>query len=95
MKKIICSSLVLLHIVMIQSDFPFPYDQLKEVLSFNEHGWYGNAEWIQKLMKINKISTVIEVGSWLGTSTRHIACLLSENGRLYAVDTWEGSAEHQ
>lgn len=37
---------------------------------------------------------VIELGSWLGASTRHIAQLLPEDGIVYAVDHWLGSIEH-
>lgn len=75
-------------------DLPSPYCDLKEVLPFNDHGWYANDKWIEKLMKKNKISTVIEIGSWLGLSTRHIASFLQPGGILYAVDTWKGSIEH-
>lgn len=70
-----------------------PYDLLETVLPFNNHGWYLNGSCIEKLFQNNKISKVIEVGSWLGLSTRHIASLLPENGLLYAVDTWKGSIE--
>lgn len=75
-------------------NLPSPYCDLKEVLPFNGHSFYLNARWIENLMLQNKINTVIEVGSWLGSSTRHIASLLQPNGKLYAVDTWEGSVEH-
>lgn len=75
-------------------DLLSPYSELDELLPFNNHGWYSNAEWIEKLMIHNKVTTVIEVGSWLGLSTRHIASLLQPNGKLYAVDTWQGSADH-
>lgn len=75
-------------------NLPSPYCDLQEILSFNGHGWYSNGAWIEKLMSQNKIFTVIEVGSWLGASTRHIATLLQPNGKVYAVDTWEGSIEH-
>ena len=72
-----------------------PYSQLTELLPFNNHGWYLNGECIKQLFKHNKISRVIEVGSWLGLSTRHIASLLPEGGYLFAVDTWKGSEEHE
>lgn len=75
-------------------DFTDPYLQVGAVLPFNNHGWYGNGRFIEKLMKLNKIHTVIEIGSWLGCSTRHIASLLQQHGKLYAVDTWQGSIEH-
>lgn len=47
------------------------------------------------MIKSNGIKIVIEVGSWLGASTRHIASLLPSGGLVYAVDHWLGSAEHQ
>jgi len=73
---------------------PYPYNTVQTLLPFDGHGWYANAVWIEKLMRANKIQTVVEVGSWLGCSTRHIASLLPSNGKLYAIDTWEGSVEH-
>ena len=75
-------------------DLPKPYREITELLPFDNHGWYSNAEWIKNLLQSNKITTVIEVGSWLGLSTRHIASLLQSNGKVYAVDTWQGSIEH-
>lgn len=93
-KNIILNILIVLNVSSIISALPSPYSELKEVLPFNGHGWYSNAAWIEKLMKTNKISTFIEVGSWMGASTRHIASLLQPNGKLYAVDTWQGSIEH-
>lgn len=74
---------------------PEPYSQLKEVLPYDGHGWYMNKEPMKKLLAENNIKTVIEVGSWLGKSTRHIAKHLPKKGKVYAVDHWLGSAEHQ
>ncbi len=79
---------------LFSNDLECPYAQLQNVLPFKDHGWYANGEWIKRLMENNKITTAIEVGSWLGLSTRHIASLLQPNGKLYAVDTWEGSVDH-
>jgi predicted O-methyltransferase YrrM len=66
-----------------------------EMLPFDPQGWYLNARDMEKIFKKHKIKTVVEVGSWLGTSTRHIASLLPRGGKIYAVDHWEGSIEHQ
>jgi hypothetical protein len=73
------------------SSLPSPYNSLEAILPFDDHGWYFNGQWIEILLKKNNIKVAIEVGSWLGKSTRHIASLLPENGTLYAVDTWKGS----
>lgn len=59
-------------------------------LPFNPQGWYENAPQMEKLFQRFKFHTVLEIGSWLGSSTRHIAGLLPQNGKLYAVDHWKG-----
>jgi len=75
--------------------FPYPYNTLKEVLPFNDMGWYFNEVPMEKLLNERQAKVVIELGSWLGKSTRHIASLLPHDGLLYAVDHWLGSEEHQ
>lgn len=73
------------------SDLPAPYGLSEsEILPFNGDGWYYNAKPMEKLLKQTKPKVVIELGSWLGKSTRHIAKLIPENSLVYAVDHWEG-----
>ncbi|MDE3046242.1 MAG: class I SAM-dependent methyltransferase [Verrucomicrobiota bacterium] len=75
---------------------PEPYEGVVP-LPFDPQGYYNleNAEQIERLFAQNKIEIAIEVGCWLGTSTRHIASLLPSGGKLFAVDHWLGSSEHQ
>lgn len=75
-------------------DLPEPYGSVK-ITPFDGHGWYGNHSKMERLFRIYSPKVVVEVGSWLGKSTRHIASLLPEDGVVYAVDHWLGSHEHQ
>ncbi|MED4298256.1 class I SAM-dependent methyltransferase [Priestia megaterium] len=42
-------------------------------------------------------SNIVEIGSWKGRSTACLACAIKDRneGRVYAIDTWKGSLEHQ
>ncbi len=75
-------------------ELPEPYRSVK-LRSFDSGGWYVNRAQMQNLFQNHQINTVIEVGCWLGLSTRHIASLLPPGGKLYAIDHWQGSDEHQ
>jgi hypothetical protein len=77
-----------------QANLPEPYRSAK-LLPFNSEGWYSNGEQIKSLFMEHQINVAIEVGCWLGLSTRNIATLLLPNGKLYAIDHWRGSIEHQ
>jgi len=78
----------------IHASLPKPYSELKTVLAKNNHGWFGNGPQLDELFKKQKIEKIIEVGSWLGLSTFHMAKMLPNNGKIYAVDHWVGSVEH-
>lgn len=71
-------------------NLPAPYNLIRP-LPFDEHGWFGNGDYIESLIKGKEIKTAIEVGSWLGKSTRFIASKIAKDGKLYAIDTWLGS----
>lgn len=70
---------------------PPPYDTV-DLLPFNSQGWYRNGPGMEELVRSTHAKVVIEVGSWLGESTRHIARTLPEDGVVYAVDHWLGSS---
>ncbi len=74
----------------LRAEMSEPYRSLK-LLPFDGRGWYINQEAMGKLFKERQIAVVVEVGCWLGESTRHIASMLPPGGKLYAVDHWYGS----
>lgn len=69
-----------------------PYNSIN-ILPFDSHGWFGNAEQLKTCFNEKPVATVIEVGSWLGCSTRFLGSSIKKGGKVYAVDTWLGSSE--
>ena len=92
MKKIKYAFLLLLVVCQLQAEVPEPYRSL-HVLPFDGQGWFGNDLPLKNIIHGMPIKTVLEVGSWLGCSTRFFATELPEDGKVYAVDTWLGSEE--
>lgn len=80
--------------ISAENSLPEPYNSV-ELVPFNSHGFYSNAGRIENMFKANNPKIVIEVGCWIGESTRHMASLLPADGVVYAVDHWLGSEEHQ
>lgn len=72
------------------SVLPEPYQSIN-YLPFDNTGWFVNEVPLKACLKEKHIKTVIEVGSWLGSSTRFIANNTPEDAIVYAVDTWGGS----
>ena len=48
-------------------------------------------DWLREKAKTRMV--VVEVGCWMGITTRELARVTP--GKVYAVDTWQGSEEHQ
>lgn len=80
--------------LQIHAELPAPYNSVKEILPFDGSGWYPNAYSMQMLIKSRGVKVVVELGTWLGESARHIATVLPSDGIVYAVDHWLGSVEH-
>lgn len=72
------------------------YENLKTLLPFDEHSFFSkcNEQALSYLIKKFNCKKVVELGSWLGASTRCIAKALPDDGLVFAVDHWKGSAEH-
>lgn len=84
--------LTLLSIFPLSGDLPEPYCLIND-LPFDDHGWFGNADPLTTLIETHHPRIVIEVGSWLGLSTRFLAEKIAADGKVYAIDTWKGSNE--
>jgi hypothetical protein len=96
MLKMILPSLLFVCSLVIAKDssLPPPYNEV-DLVPFNDHGFYSNAGRMENMFKLHNPKVVIEVGCWIGESTRHFASLLPPGGVVYAVDHWLGSEEHQ
>jgi predicted O-methyltransferase YrrM len=77
-----------------------PYCSTK-ILPLLDHGWNDHAPWFKRIFDAEvaagrgAIRTVVEVGTWFGRNTAALAKLVGPTGRVFGVDTWKGSSEHQ
>lgn len=66
-----------------------------DLLPLDDHGWFANADQLEVLIKEHNVKTILEIGAWLGKSTRWFAKQIPGDGVVFAIDTWRGSgAEH-
>lgn len=76
-----------------QHEFNSNIDKYKKIArARNCDGYMSEAELLWLAERAEKSNIFIEVGSWHGKSSRAIADNLPENGKLYCVDHWLGSA---
>ncbi|MGK5594615.1 MAG: class I SAM-dependent methyltransferase [Parachlamydiaceae bacterium] len=92
MKKIYLIILTLLSVCHLSAEMPEPYRSIN-VLPFDGQGFFTNQEPLKNLIEQRAVKSVIEVGSWLGYSTRFIASEIAEDGVVYAIDHWRGSPD--
>ena len=74
----------------------YPWPQVKPNVKLDPHGWFSDKIKVNALKSLLNPSTkiIIELGSWLGMSTR-IMLNTAPNAVLIAVDHWKGSLRHQ
>src|SRR5690606_14511901 len=70
----------------------YPYPNIKPDFDFCDHGWFWETHKECFEQYLGNKRTVLEIGSWLGKSTRFFA---NNVENIICVDTWEGSAEHK
>ncbi len=70
----------------------YTWPTIKPRVEPDDHGWFVNAAQLRLLLN-NKQLLIVELGSWLGSSTRFILNH-AQNATVIAVDHWLGSTEH-
>jgi len=75
--------------------YAWPDSQPEDAAPGQEQGWLGAGTELV-LARVVKPTTqlVVELGSWLGLSTRYLADLAPQ-ATVVSVDHWKGSSEHQ
>jgi hypothetical protein len=74
---------------------PWPAEQPEDAAPGQERGWLGEGSEVMLGRSLSpKTKLVVELGSWLGLSTRYIADH-APRAAVLCVDTWEGSPEHK
>lgn len=74
-----------------------PYSGITTRLPFNGFGWGSTSPVFQQVIDEIKPRLIVEVGSWMGASARHMAELASKHHpdvEIVCVDTWLASVEH-
>lgn len=63
-------------------------------LDFDSTGWPNDAFMVPPIIRKINAKVIVEVGSWLGASSRILAEAMPSDGVMICVDHWLGSAEH-
>lgn len=93
-----CTLSIFSYVKADNYSFPDPYPEVYyniKPLPPLVHGWHRHEKQVKDIFAKKQIQTVIEVGVWLGNWTLYVAGFLPDNGKIFAVDHWKGSPEHQ
>ncbi|HEX4607865.1 MAG TPA: class I SAM-dependent methyltransferase [Urbifossiella sp.] len=79
----------------LAAERPWPGEQPEDAAPGQEQGWLGAGSELMLARSLTpKTKLVVELGAWLGLSTRYIADH-APAATVVSVDTWEGSPEHK
>ena len=71
-----------------------PWPEKEPDVGHDWSGWFSrNHKNLFSSIISESTEVVVELGSWLGKSSRFIAQKLSDNGTIICVDHWKGSPE--
>lgn len=87
--------LILLFSSQLKADeLPTDIYESIEMIPFDRCGYFAAVYALDQIFKEKEIHSVIELGSWAGTSTRFFAYRVGETGKVYAIDHWMGTPNH-
>ncbi len=80
-------------LLRIRDDYTWPH--VKPDIPYDDHGWFNEPRENTLRPYVGEhVKTVVELGSWLGKSTRWF-CRSCPNATVVAIDHWLGGPEHQ
>lgn len=74
-------------------NLPEPYNNLQILYPFDPHGYFINESQLNQVIQTKQPKVFIELGTWLGMSTRNIARQISDDCVFFTVDHFLGSNE--
>jgi hypothetical protein len=78
----------------LRATFPWPTE--RPTVPTNAHGWFQDENKLMLAARITPATRlIVELGSWLGLSTRWLLDNSPQEATVIAVDHWEGSSEHK
>lgn len=67
------------------------WPQERPTVAQDMHGWFFNQHQLSQILN-NKMTVIVELGSWLGKSTRFIL-EHAQNATVIAIDHWQGDTD--
>lgn len=74
-----------------------PYDDMKQILPFDDHGWGSYSKAFENVIERIKPKLIVEIGTWFGCSARNmtkLALKYNPDVEIVCIDTFLGSVEH-